>query len=117
MLLRKVLDELQHGAVCYQIQRTLSLVVGVADVSTFLRQETGDSHGDVQLSVPQETRGVQLWTQKEEERMKRKAGRERNKSSNEKGRIFFFPQIELKQVKDGVKSSIKGGSLMRVIQI
>lgn len=71
MLLREVLDELQHGAVCHQIQRTLALVVGVADISTFLRQKTGDSHGDVQLGVSQETRRVQLWTEKEEdERMR-----------------------------------------------
>lgn len=59
VLLRKVLDELQHGAVCHQIQRTLALVVGVADISSFLRQKTGDSHGDVQLGVSQETRRVQ----------------------------------------------------------
>lgn len=37
VLLREALDELQHAAVRHQVQRTLALVVGVADVSPFLR--------------------------------------------------------------------------------
>lgn len=37
VFLREAFDELQHGAVCHQVQRTLALVVSVADVSPFLR--------------------------------------------------------------------------------
>lgn len=37
VFLREALDELHHGAVCHQVQGTLSLVVGVVDVSPFLR--------------------------------------------------------------------------------
>lgn len=37
MFLREALDELQHAAVCHQVQGTLALVVCVVDVGTFLR--------------------------------------------------------------------------------
>lgn len=37
VFLREALDELQHGAVCHQVQGTLALVVGVVDVSPLLR--------------------------------------------------------------------------------
>lgn len=62
MFLREALDELQHAAVRHQVQGALSLVVGVADVSPFLREETSDGRADAQLRAPQKTRSAQLWT-------------------------------------------------------
>lgn len=60
VFLREALDELQHAAVGHQIEGALAFVVGVVDVGTLLREETGDGCADAQLSVPQKTRGIEL---------------------------------------------------------
>lgn len=55
VLLREVLDELQHGAICHQVQRALALVIGVVDVCPLLCQEARDGHTHVELHVAQQS--------------------------------------------------------------
>lgn len=67
VLLRKALDELQRAAVRHQVQGTLALVVGVVDVSPFLREKASDGCTDADLVISQETRSVQLWMKEEDD--------------------------------------------------